>query len=80
MQTPATQVWPEVQAWPQLLQLFWSACVLVHTVEQRVVPVGQPPHDDATQVWRALYSSETGEATRENAAMKKLAAQFTSAT
>ena len=54
MQAPATQVWPVMQAWPQLLQLFLSANVLVHTDVQRVVPVGQPPHDEATQVWRAL--------------------------
>ena len=54
MQLPETHFCTPGQTVPQALQLFESAEVLVQAPPQRVVPVGQPPQDEPTQVWRAL--------------------------
>lgn len=54
MQVPDTHFCAPGQTVPQALQLLESAAVLVQAPPQRVVPVGQPPHDDPTQACRAL--------------------------
>jgi hypothetical protein len=49
VQTLFTQVCAPEQTVPQALQLLVCAAMLVQAAPQRMVPVGHPPHVDASQ-------------------------------
>src|SRR5580692_1196307 len=57
VQTPAAQVWPVVQAMPQVPQLAASVCRFLQVPEQLVWPVGQPVQTPAAQVWPVVQAT-----------------------